>query len=101
MASGKSPKPWRWHQKVEARCFLRLVETVGARTRSGRPDRVEEFADFELEPVAFTRQRFRRRVNLRGGRSGLGCAMLHVGDVGGYLVRPHRRVLDVARYFLR
>jgi hypothetical protein len=55
--------------------------------RSGGPDRVEEFADLELEPVALARQRFRRRMNLRRGRSGLGRAVLHVRDVGGDLLR--------------
>ena len=59
--------------------------------RSGCPDRVEEFADLELEPVAFARQRLRRRMNLRGGRSGLAGAALHVGDVGGDLLRARAR----------
>ena len=55
--------------------------------RSGRAHRIEEFADLELQPVAVGRQRLRRRMNLRGGRSGLGRAVLHVGDVGGDLLR--------------
>ena len=42
-----APPPRRRRQEVE---------------RSGGPDRVEEFADLELEPVALARQRLRRRI---------------------------------------
>ena len=40
-------------------------------------------------------------MNLRGGGSGLGRAVLHVGDVGGDLLRSLGSLLDVARYLLR
>src|SRR5438552_3325657 len=40
-------------------------------------------------------------MNLRGGGSGLGRAVLHVGDVGGDLLRTLGSLLDVARYLLR
>src|SRR5450755_3301313 len=63
---------------------------------SGRPHRIEEFADFELEAVAVAGQRLRRRENLRRGRSGLAGAALHVGDVGGDLLGALGGLLDVA-----
>src|SRR5438034_9106752 len=63
---------------------------------SGRPDRIEELADFELEPVAVAGQRLCRRENLRGGRAGLTGAALDVGDVGGDLLGSLRGLLDVA-----
>ena len=40
-------------------------------------------------------------MNLRGGRTGLGRAVLYLGNVGGNLLRALGGVLDVARYFLR
>jgi hypothetical protein len=49
---------------------------------SGGAHRVEELADFKLEPVAVAGQRLRRGENLRRGRAGLAGAALHVGDVG-------------------
>src|ERR1700682_6610567 len=67
---------------------------------SGRPYRIEELADFELEAVTLARQRLRRRMNLRGGRSGLAGAALHVRDVRGGLRGAFGRMLDVAGYFL-
>src|SRR5882672_3155278 len=76
------------------------MESAGLTGLSGRPYRIEELADFELEAVAFDRQRPRRRMNLRGGRSGLAGAALHVGDVRTHLRRALRGLLDVAGYLL-
>src|SRR3979409_2473721 len=68
---------------------------------SGRSHRVEELADFELEALAVAGQRLCRQENLRGGRTGLAGAALHVGDVGGDLLGAVSRLLDVAGNFLR
>ena len=68
---------------------------------SGRPHRIEELADFELEAVAVAGQRLRRGENLRRGRAGLAGAALHVGDVGGDLLGALRRLLHVAGNLLR
>src|ERR1700687_4737138 len=42
-----------------------LLRPAGAVALSGSPDRVEKFADFELEAVAVAGQRLRRREHLR------------------------------------
>src|ERR1035437_24650 len=63
---------------------------------SGRPYRVEELADLELEPVAVAGQRLRCGKNLRRGRSGLAGAALNVGDVGTHLHRALGCLLHVA-----
>ena len=68
---------------------------------SGRPYRVEELADLELEAVAVAGQRLRRREHLRGGRAGLAGAALHVGDIGRDLLGALRGLLHVAGNFLR
>src|SRR6266478_4162870 len=68
---------------------------------SGRPYRVEELADFQLEAVAFAGQRLRRGENQRRGRSGLAGAALHVGYVRTHLRRALRGLMDVAGYLLR
>src|SRR5882672_9754946 len=76
------------------------MESAGVTGLSGRPYRIEELADFELETVALTRQRPRRRMNLRGGRSGIAGAALHIGDVRTHFRRALRGLLDVAGYLL-
>jgi hypothetical protein len=68
---------------------------------SGRPHRVEELADFEFEAVGVAGKRLRGGEYLRGSRSGLAGATLHIGDVGRDLLRALRGLLDVARDFLR
>src|ERR1700733_9196924 len=73
---------------------------AGSAAGSGRPDGTEELADLELEAVAVGRQRLGCRQNLRGGRTGLAGAALHIGDVGGNLLGALRRLLHVAGDFL-
>src|SRR5829696_6334262 len=68
--------------------------------RSGRPHRIEEPADLELEAVGIARQRLRCSKYLRGRRAGFAGAALHVANVGGHLLRSHRGLLHVARDFL-
>src|ERR1700676_2832698 len=68
---------------------------------SGGPDRVEELADFALEAVAAAGKRLRRRETLRGGKSGLAGAALHVGDVGRDLHGALSGLLHVAGNLLR
>src|SRR6185369_10032964 len=53
-----------------------------SRHESGRPHRVEEPADLELEAVGVARQRLRRSKHLRGRRSGFAGAALHVANIG-------------------
>src|SRR5712672_1509967 len=64
------------------------------------PHRIEELADLELEAIAVTGQRLRRREHLRRSRSGLARPALHVGDVGGNLLGAVSRLLHVAGNFL-
>ena len=52
----------------------------------GRPYRIEELADFELEPVRVAGQRLRRGEHLRRGRAGLAGPALHVSDVRTHLL---------------
>jgi hypothetical protein len=68
---------------------------------SGGPYRIEELTDLELEALAVAGQRLCRQENLRGGRTGLAGAALHVGDVGGDLLGALRCLLHVAGNFLR
>src|SRR6185437_12557130 len=53
---------------------------------SGGPHRGEELAHLGLEPTAVAGQHLRRREHLRGGRSGIAGAALHIGDVSGHLL---------------
>src|SRR5674476_1288131 len=76
--------------------FHRTVQNAGpSRVSSGRPDRIEELAHLELEAVAVTGKRLRRRQYMRRGRARLAGAALHVGDVGGDLLGALGRLLHV------
>src|SRR5689334_24066833 len=77
------------------------VIRLGSPPRSGCAHRIEEFSDLALEPITVGRQHLRRGEHLRGGRTGLGRATLHVGDVGGDLLGALGGLLHVARNFLR
>jgi hypothetical protein len=55
---------------------------------SGRPYRIQELVDLELEAVAVARQRLRRRQHLRRGLPGLSGATLYIDDVRGDLLVP-------------
>src|SRR5690242_4794266 len=61
-----------------------------------RADVSQELADFGLQPVGVVRKHLRRREHLRRSRAGLGCAALHVGDVGRDLLGALGRLLHVA-----